>query len=42
MSNFSKRKPLTKSGSKSLFKATASKVHKKNSKPTPMRGGIRL
>lgn len=35
------RKPLTRSGSKNLFEATASKVHKKNSRPNPMRGGIR-
>lgn len=36
-----KRKSLTKSGSKSLFRATANKVHKKNTRPNPMRGGIR-
>lgn len=37
-----KRKKLTKRGSKRLFKATASKTHKLNLKPEPMRGGIRL
>lgn len=37
-----KRKKLTRRGSKSLFRATASKTHKLNLKPDPMRGGIRL
>lgn len=35
------RKKLSKSGSQSLFRMTASKVHKKNDYK-PMRGGIRL
>lgn len=37
-----KRKPLTKKGSKSLFTATAAKVHGKNYLDGPLRGGIRL
>lgn len=36
------RKPLTRSGSKSLFTATASKTHFKNTQARPQRGGIRL
>lgn len=36
------RKKLSKSGSKRLFKKTASRTHKKNLRATPMRGGIRL
>lgn len=35
------RKKLTKSGSASLFRMTASKVHSLNNYK-PMRGGIRL
>lgn len=39
----SKRKPLSKSGSKRLFTATAQKVHIRNAPSTPiMRGGIRM
>lgn len=37
-----KRKKLTKSHSKKLFSKTASKTHKKNVAPNPVRGGIRL
>lgn len=36
-----KRSKLTISGAKRLFKKTSG-VHKLNSKPIPMRGGIRL
>ncbi|UPW40859.1 DNA binding protein [Sigmofec virus UA08Rod_6451] len=35
------RKKLSKRGSKRLFRATATKVHRKNVR-RPMRGGIRL
>ena len=39
----SKRKPLSKKGSKKLFTATAQKVHIKNAPASPiMRGGIRM
>lgn len=37
-----KRSKLTRRGSKKLFRATASKTHKKNVVPNVMRGGIRL
>lgn len=37
-----KRKMLTKSGSKRLFKTTAVKTHRFNVKPPSSRGGIRL
>lgn len=37
-----KRKPLSRSGSKRLFTATAKKVNPKNLLGAPMRGGIRL
>ncbi len=36
------RKKMRKSRSKRLFRATASKTHRKNISPRPMRGGIRL
>lgn len=36
-----KRKKLSRRGSKRLFKATASKVHKRNL-ARPERGGIRM
>ena len=36
------RKKLSRSGSKRLFRKTASKTHKKNLKAAPMRGGTRL
>lgn len=36
------RKRLTRRGSRRLFKATAQRVHSKNVRPVPMRGGIRL
>lgn len=38
----SKRSKLSKNKSKKLFSKTASKTHKKNVSPAPMRGGIRL
>lgn len=38
----SKRKKLSRPTSKRLFSKTASKTHKKNVSPAPMRGGIRL
>lgn len=37
-----RRKKLTLKGSRKLFTATARKVHPKNNKDKPMRGGIRL
>jgi len=37
-----KRHKMSKSGSKRLFTATASKTHTKNVQGAPMRGGIRL
>jgi len=37
-----RRNKMTRSGSKSLFTATASRTHRKNVNPNPMRGGIRL
>ena len=37
-----KRNKLSRSGSKRLFTATASKTHYLNIKPRPQRGGIRL
>ncbi|QXP08366.1 MAG: hypothetical protein [Arizlama microvirus] len=37
-----KRSKMPMKKSKKLFSKTASKVHKKNSAPKPMRGGIRL
>lgn len=36
-----KRRQMTKSGSRRLFKATSSRAHILN-KPRPMRGGTRL
>lgn len=36
------RKKLSRSGSKNLFRKTASKTHVKNLRANPMRGGIRL
>lgn len=37
-----KRRPMSKKGSKRLFKKTASKTHVKNVTPAPKRGGYRL
>lgn len=37
-----KRSKLSRSGSKRLFSATASRTHSRNLSPHPMRGGIRL
>lgn len=37
-----RRHKLSRSGSKGLFSATASRTHKKNVMAKPMRGGIRL
>lgn len=37
-----KRSKMTKPRSKKLFTKTAKKVHPKNVRGTPMRGGIRL
>ena len=36
-----KRKRLTRSRSKKMFRKTGSKVHPKNNRPPVMRGGIR-
>lgn len=36
------RRPVSNSGSRSLFTATAKKVHPRNLLGMPMRGGIRL
>lgn len=33
---------MSRSGSKRLFTKTASKTHRRNTGPGPMRGGIRL
>lgn len=38
----SRRKKLSRKGSRSLFTATASKVKSKNLRAIPMRGGFRL
>lgn len=38
----SKRKKLSRRGSKRLFRATAMKVHRKNLRAVPMRGGFRI
>lgn len=38
----SKRKKLSRKGSKRLFKATADRTHKFNVNPRPLRGGTRL
>lgn len=37
-----KRKQLSRSGSRKLFRATADKTHMFNVNPRPMRGGTRL
>ncbi|UOF78870.1 hypothetical protein [Microviridae sp.] len=37
-----KRVPLSKKGSGKYFRKTATRTHKKNVMPRPMRGGIRL
>lgn len=37
-----KRKTLSRSGSKRLFTATASRTNVRNVRGVPMRGGIRL
>lgn len=36
------KKPLTKKGSKDLFRATVLKRHPRNNQMIPMRGGIRM
>ncbi len=36
------RRKMSGRGSRRLFTATASKTHRKNVSPRPMRGGIRL
>lgn len=36
------RQKLSRKGSKRLFSKTASKTHRKNLAPAPMRGGTRL
>ncbi len=38
----SKRRKLSRKGSKRLFTATADKIKAVNTAPPPMRGGIRL
>lgn len=38
----SRRRKMTKKGSRKYFSATAAKTHKKNLRAVPMRGGIRL
>lgn len=38
----SKRKKLSRGGSRALFKATADRTHRKNTRPRPNRGGTRL
>lgn len=37
-----KRRPMKRRSSKKYFSKTASKVHKKNGRSRPMRGGIRI
>lgn len=37
-----KRRKMSKSGSRKLFRKTAKKLHKKNIRPRSMRGGTRL
>lgn len=37
-----KRRKVSKRGSRKLFSATAAKVHPKNLRAVPLRGGIRL
>lgn len=37
-----KRRKMSRSGSRRLFTATASRTNKRNISPAPMRGGIRL
>ena len=37
-----KRSRMSKKSSRKLFRNTASRTHKKNVSPRPMRGGIRL
>ena len=37
-----KRRKMSKRTSKKLFRKTASRTHKLNTRPMPMRGGIRL
>lgn len=37
-----KRQKISRKSSEKLFSKTASKTHKKNTQPRPMRGGIRL
>lgn len=38
----SKRKKISRRGSKRLFAATGARTERKNVAPPPMRGGIRL
>ena len=37
-----RRRKMSKKGSKKYFTATGSKTHRKNVRPRPQRGGIRL
>lgn len=37
-----RRSKINRSKSKRMFSKTASKTHKKNINPNPMRGGLRL
>lgn len=36
------RHKMSRKGSKKLFRKTASKTHRRNISPPPMRGGIRI
>lgn len=38
----SKRRKMTRRGSKRYFAATAAKTHRKNLRAVPMRGGFRI
>lgn len=38
----SRRRRMTRRGSKRYFSATAAKTHKKNLRAVPMRGGFRI
>lgn len=38
----SRRRKMSRGGSKRLFTSTASRQHRRNFGPHPMRGGIRL
>jgi len=37
-----RRKRMSRRGSKKLFSRTAAKIHKKNLRAIPMRGGFRI